>query len=134
MGLPGASESIHAAVTQWSGIEARPHQFGGTEYLVGPREVGHTHGDSVVDIPFPRAVRDELVADGSVAPHHTLPESGWVSFYLSEPGDEERAIALLQRSYGCVRERAARREQKAAALRQSASEGHVDFGGEANDD
>lgn len=116
MGLPGAGEAIRAAVTRWDAIEARPHQFGGTEYAVGPREVGHVHGDSVVDIPFPRAVRDELVANGSVSPHHTLPESGWVSFYLSEPGDTERAIALLQRSYGFVIERAARREQKAANL------------------
>lgn len=116
MALTGAGEAIRAAVTQWDGIEARPHQFGGTEYGVGPREVGHIHGDSVVDIPFPRAVRDELVADGSVSPHQVLPDSNWISFYLNQPDDVEKAIALLQRSYGFVRERAARREQKAADL------------------
>jgi hypothetical protein len=32
MALTGASETIHAAVTQWPGIEAKPHQFGGIEY------------------------------------------------------------------------------------------------------
>jgi hypothetical protein len=32
-------------------------------------------------------------------PHHVLPESGWVSFYIRQEGDIEQAIALLQRSY-----------------------------------
>ena len=27
------------------------------------------------------------------------PESGWVSFYIREPEDVEKAIALLRRSY-----------------------------------
>jgi hypothetical protein len=52
-----------------------------------------------VDIPFPRKVRDEIVSAGLAEPHHILPETGWISFYLREAGDEQRAIDLLERSY-----------------------------------
>jgi predicted DNA-binding protein (MmcQ/YjbR family) len=66
---------------------------------VGRREVGHVHGDSLVDIPFPLGVRDELIRSGAAEPHHVLPKSGWVSVYLRRPGDVARAIELLRRSY-----------------------------------
>ena len=80
-------------------MEAHPHRFGGTEFCIGKREIGHIHGDSLVDIPFPKKVRDEIVSAGAAEPHHVLPETGWISFYLREEGDVEKAIALLKRSY-----------------------------------
>lgn len=122
MALTGAGETIHAAVTQWKGVEAKAHRFGGTEWMVGPREIGHIHGDSLVDIPFPRAARDELVAEGEALPHHILPDSNWVSFYLNKPGDAEKAIALLHRSYDYVCERAEIKNRKVAALKAVESE------------
>jgi len=99
MSVQGAHEKIHAAVTSWPEVTAHPHCFGGTEYRVGKRELGHIHGDALADIPFPKKVRDEIVATGRAAPHHILPESGWVSFYLKEPADIENAIALLRQSF-----------------------------------
>jgi Family of unknown function (DUF5519) len=99
MPVSGAGEKIYEAVTGWREVAARPHRFGGTEFRVGRREVGHVHGDSLVDIPFPLRVRDELVESGSAEPHHVLPRSGWVSVYLRKPPDVARAIELLRRSY-----------------------------------
>lgn len=99
MTIQEAGKTIHAALVQWPGVAAHPHQFGGTEYRLGKREIGHVHGDRLVDIPFPTRVRDELVAAGRAQPHHVLPESGWVSVYLRQPGDVERAIALFRQSY-----------------------------------
>ena len=99
MSVRGAGRQIRTAVSAWEGIAAHPHRFGGTEYRLGDREIGHVHGDGLVDIPFPTKVRHELVATGQAVPHHVLPESGWVSFYLRDPVDVEKAIALLRRSY-----------------------------------
>ena len=99
MPVPGAGKKIYEAVTAWEGIAARPHRFGGTEFRVGRREVGHVHDDSLVDIPFPLRVRSELVEGGAAEPHHVLPKSGWVSVYLGTPRDVARAIELLRRSY-----------------------------------
>jgi predicted DNA-binding protein (MmcQ/YjbR family) len=87
------------AVTSWAGVTTAPHRFGGLEYVIGKREIGHIHSDHLVDIPFPKKVRDELVAAGRAQPHHILPETGWVSFYLRHEDDVEKAIALLRESY-----------------------------------
>jgi predicted DNA-binding protein (MmcQ/YjbR family) len=99
MSIRGASKQIIDTLLTWEGMESHLHRFGGTEFRIGKREIGHIHGDSLVDIPFPKKVRDEIVAAGEAQPHHILPETGWVSFYLKENGDVERVIALLKRSY-----------------------------------
>jgi len=99
MTIRGASKQIVDTLLTWNGMEAHPHRFGGTEFRIGRREIGHIHGDVLVDIPFPKKVRDEIVAAGEAEPHHILPETGWVSFYLRNDGDIERAIALLKKSY-----------------------------------
>jgi hypothetical protein len=99
---------IAAAVTAWPGVERAPHRFGGIAFRLGRRELGHLHGDVVVDLPFPRKMRDELIAQGRAQPHHVLPDSGWVSFWIESPDDGERAIALLRLAYDRVVAAAAR--------------------------
>jgi predicted DNA-binding protein (MmcQ/YjbR family) len=76
-----------------------PHRFGGLEYRLGTRELGHIHGDALVDIPFPKKVRDEIVNNKLAQPHHILPETGWISFYLRKEDDVQKVIELLHRSY-----------------------------------
>jgi len=99
MAVTGASQTIRAALLSWPQVEAHPHRFGGTEYRIGRRELGHIHGDSLVDIPFPKKLRDEIVAAGKAQPHHILPDTGWISFYLRQPTDVDRAIELFRLSY-----------------------------------
>jgi len=108
MSIHNASKQIVDTLLAWEGIEAHPHRFGGTEFRIGKREIGHIHGDSLVDIPFPKKVRDEIVGAGEASPHHILPETGWVSFYLKEDEDVEKAIILLNRSYEIVLDQKAR--------------------------
>jgi hypothetical protein len=99
MPVSGASKQILHALSTWEGVTTSPHRFGGWEFKLGRREIGHIHGDALVDIPFPTKIRDEIVAAGLAQPHHILPDTGWVSFYLRAAGDVERALALLKRSY-----------------------------------
>ena len=98
MAVAGAQDRIVAAVRSWQGVEIRPHRYGGLEFRLGKREVGHIHGDALVDIPFPKAVRNEIVAAGKAEPHHILPNSGWISLFLRRAEDVETAIRLLERS------------------------------------
>ena len=97
--MQGANKIIHDVVLSWQGVEAKPHRFGGTEYIIGKREIGHIHGDWLVDIPLPTRVRDEVIAKGLAEPHHILPESGWISKYLREQKDIAEAIELFKLSY-----------------------------------
>jgi hypothetical protein len=99
MSLKGAQTRITETVTSWLGVTAHPHRFGGMEYGIGKREIGHIHGDYLVDIPFPKKVRDQVVAAGRAQSHHILPKTGWVSFYLQQESDVEQAITLLRESY-----------------------------------
>jgi len=99
MSVPGARQKITDTLLSWQGVTAHPHRFGGTEYRLGKRELGHIHGDHLVDIPFPTRVRDEIVAAGQALPHHILPQRGWVSLYMKEDADIGKAIGLLRRSY-----------------------------------
>lgn len=99
MSIHGAGDKIQEAVSSWQGVESQPHRFGGVEFRIGKREIGHIHGDYLVDIPFPKSVRDEIIAAGQAEPHHILPDTGWVSFYIRQESDIGQAIALLQRSY-----------------------------------
>ncbi len=99
MTVKGASAKIKEDLLAWPQVTAHPHRFGGTEYKLGNREIGHIHGDWLVDIPFPTKVRNAIVAAGRAEPHHILPESGWISFYLREEADIQKAIDLFRESY-----------------------------------
>ncbi len=99
MPVPGAQHRIRNVVGEWEDVRVAPHRFGGVEFRLGRRELGHIHADSLVDIPFPRPVRDGIVAAGEAEPHHVLPKTGWVSVFLHSEADVQRAIRLLQRSF-----------------------------------
>src|SRR3954449_6864845 len=89
-------ERIVSEVTSWPGVTIAPHRFGGVEFRVGRRELGHLHGGHLADLPFPRRIRDELVAAGRAEAHHVLPDTGWVSLRIRSPQDVDRAIELFR--------------------------------------
>jgi predicted DNA-binding protein (MmcQ/YjbR family) len=99
MSVSNAQKIITETLMSWDGVSTAAHRFGGVEYRLGTRELGHIHGDHLVDIPFPKKIRDEIVTSRLAEPHHILPETGWVSFYLRQEDDIEKAVELLKRSY-----------------------------------
>lgn len=117
MTSPGAASLIRAAAARWPGVTVAPHRFGGVEFLLGTREIGHLHGDRLLDIPFPKRVRDELVSGGLAQPHHVLPQSGWVSFRIETEADVEPAIALLKRSLDLISAQLERRAAQSRTIR-----------------
>lgn len=99
MSIKGTQAKITSEVTSWGGVTSQPHRFGGVEYVLGSREIGHIHGDVMLDIPFPKKIRDAIVAQGRAEAHHILPETGWVSFYIRQEADIEKVIALLKENF-----------------------------------
>ena len=93
------AQQIEQELLTWPDVEAVAHRFGGREFRVQGHEIGHLHGSRLADLPFPRRVRDELVAAGRALPHHVLPDSGWVSFRIGGPGDVDAALALFRLNY-----------------------------------
>jgi hypothetical protein len=102
-GVTGMDDPISAQITRevagWEGVRVEPHRFGGVEFLVGRRELGHLHGNQLADLPFPVRIREQLVAEGKAAPHHILPESGWVSYVIRDVADVAAVIALFRLNF-----------------------------------
>ena len=69
-------------VSLWSNVSVYPHRLGGTEFRFGNAEIGHIHAGGIVDIPFPRSIRDALITEGLADEHRWVPNSGWITFRI----------------------------------------------------
>ena len=92
-------KKLEDTVASWPQISVHPHRFGGREFRFANAEVGHVHDGGIVDIPFPRSIRDALLTEGLAEEHHWLPNSGWVTFRVRSYRDLQHAIWLLRLSY-----------------------------------
>jgi len=99
MHTPSLTKAVRRELLVRSEVTESPHRFGGIEFRLGRRELGHLHGDHMADLPFPRRIRDELVAAGRAQPHHVLPDSGWVTRSVRGPEDVDAIVALFRLSY-----------------------------------
>src|SRR3989454_12454580 len=80
-------------------ISVHPHRSGGREFRLGSAEVGHVHTGGIVDIPFPRSVRDALLNEGLAEEHRWVPNSGWITFRIRSEQDLTHAVWLMRLSY-----------------------------------
>src|SRR5215470_7867885 len=56
-----ANHAVSTEVASWEGVTTHEHRFGGVEFRVGRREIGHLHGSRWADLPFHKGIRDMLV-------------------------------------------------------------------------
>jgi hypothetical protein len=112
-----AVQVVEQTVVSWPGVATAPHQFGAVEFRLGRRELGHIHSDGTADLPFPRRVRDELVAAQRAEQHRYVPESGWVTLSVNGPSGADGVIELFSLSY----ERAGQAAARHAARRVAAT-------------
>ncbi len=107
--MDGAAARIEAEAASWEGVTVAPHRFGGIEFRLGRRELGHLHGDRPADLPLTVARRDELIAAGRVQRHRWLPDSGWASRPIRDEPDVQDVLALLREQYDRAAAKAAAR-------------------------
>jgi hypothetical protein len=110
MNTPTLTAAVRAELSTDPEVSEAEHRFGGLEFRLGRRELGHLHGDRLADLPFPRRIRDELIAAGRAAPHHVLPDSGWVSRRVETPEDVAAVVELFRLSYEQAAAARSRRE------------------------
>ena len=99
---------IEREVESWPGVTTGDTGRGGLQFSYGRVELGHLHGSSFADLPFPKRVRDNLIAQGRASVHDPLPNSGWVRRRMDAPEDVEAVIGLFRMNYDRARERAER--------------------------
>lgn len=93
------AQQLEKEVTSWPGVTAHSHRFAGREFRLGDAEIGHVHVGGVVDIPFTRAMRDALLAQGLAEEHRWVPDSGWTTFHVRTKDQLEHAVWLMRLSY-----------------------------------
>jgi Luciferase len=96
---------IVSEVGGWEGVTTHPHRFGGTEFRLGRRELGHLHA-TWADLPFTARIREMLVETGR-ATRHRFGVEGWVSADL-----DDETVELFRLSYERARVAQAARDAR----------------------
>ncbi|OOQ58922.1 hypothetical protein BC343_08600 [Mucilaginibacter pedocola] len=93
-------DNIEAEVEKWTGITTSIHKYGGLQFNLGRRELGHIHSNGLLDMLLSRKIKQQLMEeDGRVQHHHSFKNSGWISFYIKDEADMDFAISLLRMAY-----------------------------------
>ena len=110
-------ESIQKEILSWPFVTAEAHKFGGIEFRLNKREMGHIHGERLVDLPFPMKIRNELVSSGRVSPHHVLPQSGWVSYWINNgEKDVPEVLELFRMRYEQLKPKSQPTQEESAEM------------------
>jgi hypothetical protein len=101
-----ASEQITEEVTSWPGITAGPGRRGEFSFKLGPREVGHLHGDHAAHFSFPKEVGLELRTEGRVVDHPVFPgKPGMGARRIETTEDVRDVISIMRMNYDRITER-----------------------------
>jgi Family of unknown function (DUF5519) len=103
--------SIEREVLSWPGVGKEPDRSDVSVYRFGRRQIGHVHHDGVADLPFPRAVHDEVISHGLAEPHR----GGFpavVSYYIRTAEDVPGAVELFRMNYDRAKVAAERRKER----------------------
>lgn len=102
-------EEIEREMKSWQGVTTGGTGRGGLRFSYGRVELGHLHGDSFADLPFPKKLRKELTERGRASVHPPLPDSGWVRRRMDGPSGTGAVIELFRMNYERAKERPGRR-------------------------
>ena len=87
-------------VSRLENYRKRPHNPSGRNHLHPNNEMARkTKSGGIVDIPFPRSVRDALLAEGLAEEHRWVPNSGWTTFQIRSEEGLSRALWLSYLRY-----------------------------------
>jgi hypothetical protein len=110
-----AVDALVSEVGRWKGVDvAAEPRFGGPMFQLGRRQLGHLHNagerGAFADIPLPRALRDQLIAEGRARPHSAMPDSGWLTVPVRTAADLAGAVEVFRLAYDRARRKSSRRD------------------------
>src|SRR5690349_1481899 len=59
-------DDIEKEVLRWENTSLQTHKFGGIQFNVNGKELGHIHGNGFLDILFSKRIKAELISSGKV--------------------------------------------------------------------
>ena len=95
-----ASARITREVLSWPGVSAGPGTRGEFAFRLGPRELGHLHGDRVFHGGFPKPAWQDLFDAGRIDYHPVFPgRPGFAARAIETDDDVHDVIALIRLNY-----------------------------------
>jgi hypothetical protein len=92
-------DDVEESVCHWDQVTVSTHKYGGTQFNVGKYELGHLHGNGLLDVLLNRKLKAEVMKHPAVQEHHIFKNSGWVSFWIKSPNDQDIAVFILLKAY-----------------------------------
>jgi Family of unknown function (DUF5519) len=92
-------DDIEETVLSWGGTSVTLHKYGGAQFNLHAQEIGHLHGNGLLDVLLTRTIKEELIREHPIENHHVFKNSGWISFWIKTPADKDLAIEVLQQAY-----------------------------------
>jgi hypothetical protein len=98
-GIAEVIDEIEAEVLMWENTDVQLHKYGGLQFNVKGKEIGHVHGNGLLDVLFTKEIKEKLISKNKAGEHHVFKNSGWISYQIKSREEKEHAIFLLQLAY-----------------------------------
>src|SRR5262245_42894556 len=85
LSLPGVNERPNAGIHE-------------DAFFIGPTMFMHIHGYGHCDIRLPKAMQEQVLAEGKARRHRWAPGAGYVTFIVNSEKDLAPAMELIQLS------------------------------------
>ena len=59
-------DAVRNEVLSWDGTSESRHKYGGTQFDCCGKEIGHIHGNGILDILFSKKIKEQLLAEGKI--------------------------------------------------------------------
>jgi hypothetical protein len=93
-------DDIETEVSAWQNIRTCIHKYGGLQFNYGSYELGHIHGNGLLDMRLSRKEKQRMMAeDDRILHHHVFKSTGWISLYIKSEDDAAFALQLLKMAY-----------------------------------
>ncbi|MCD0489543.1 DUF5519 family protein [Pedobacter sp. MC2016-14] len=92
-------DELETEVLSWQDTSLERHKYGGLQFNCGQQELGHIHGNGLLDILFSLKIKQLLMKEGKIEDHHRFSSSGWISFHLRNYEDAVYAKELMALAY-----------------------------------
>ncbi|GGH17968.1 luciferase domain-containing protein [Mucilaginibacter phyllosphaerae] len=93
-------DALEKKVLSWPNTTSTIHKYGGLQLNYGKKELGHIHGNGLLDMLLNRKLKAYVMGnDSKIKDHHSFKDSGWISFYIKDECDKQVALNLFNLAY-----------------------------------
>ncbi|NQY08929.1 MAG: DUF5519 family protein [Flavobacteriales bacterium] len=80
-------------------VSTTVHRYGGLQFNIDDKEIGHMHGDGLVDIRLNKYFAGVIISLGLAEEHHVIKNAGWISFQIKRNQDLNVLDKIVELAY-----------------------------------